>query len=107
MRTADTTIGLEWPEGTTDVESKMVMPGDNIEVVCELHNDLAADVGTRYAFITQLRMHNILTSYSLVSLFGRVARPLVLALLLRFSSMLAFKFGKFHYSFRTALYMLL
>lgn len=48
MRTADTTVGLEWPEGTADIESKMVMPGDNIEVVCVLHNDIAADVGTRY-----------------------------------------------------------
>lgn len=26
------------------------MPGDNIEVVCSLYNDLAADVGTRYVF---------------------------------------------------------
>ncbi|CAL1695427.1 unnamed protein product [Somion occarium] len=50
LRTADTTVGFEWPEGTPDPEHKMVMPGDNIEVVCSLYNDLAADVGTRYVF---------------------------------------------------------
>lgn len=53
LRTADITVGLHWPEGTADAADKMVMPGDNVEMVCELVHDVAADVGTRWArFLT-------------------------------------------------------
>lgn len=47
LRTADITVGLHWPEGTEDAKDKMVMPGDNVEMVCDLVHDVAADVGTR------------------------------------------------------------
>lgn len=47
LRTADITVGLHWPEGTEDSKDKMVMPGDNVEMVCDLVHDVAADVGTR------------------------------------------------------------
>lgn len=48
LRTADITIGLTWPEGTTDAAEKMVMPGDNVEMVCDLVHEAAAEVGTRF-----------------------------------------------------------
>jgi len=48
IRTADTTTKFQWPEGTVDAKEKMVMPGDNVELVCELVHDVAADVGTRF-----------------------------------------------------------
>jgi len=47
-RTADTTVALSFPEGTPDAEEKMVMPGDNVELVCELVHDIALEVGTRF-----------------------------------------------------------
>ncbi|KZV71285.1 translation elongation factor Tu [Peniophora sp. CONT] len=48
IRTADVTTGLNWPEGTEDATDKMVMPGDNVEMVCELVHDIAAEVGSRF-----------------------------------------------------------
>ena len=48
LRTADITVGLHWPEGTPDAADKMVMPGDNVEMVCDLVHDAAAEVGTRF-----------------------------------------------------------
>ncbi|KAJ7181736.1 elongation factor Tu [Mycena crocata] len=48
MRTADVTVALSFPEGTEGAEEKMVMPGDNVELVCELFNDLGCEVGTRF-----------------------------------------------------------
>ncbi|KAJ7783867.1 elongation factor Tu [Mycena maculata] len=48
MRTADVTVGLFFPEGTPNAEEKMVMPGDNVELVCELGFDLGCEVGTRF-----------------------------------------------------------
>ena len=47
IRTADVSVGLVFPEGTADAEEKMVMPGDNVELVCELVHDVAAEVGSR------------------------------------------------------------
>ena len=49
MRTADTTVGLEWPEGTADIESKMVMPGDNTEMKVDLIQPIAMEEGLRFA----------------------------------------------------------
>ncbi|EON69775.1 elongation factor Tu, mitochondrial [Coniosporium apollinis CBS 100218] len=46
MRTADEAAALTWPEGTED--SKMVMPGDNVEMICEIHNPLAVEPGQRF-----------------------------------------------------------
>jgi len=48
LRTADITVGLHWPEGTADAAERMVMPGDNVEMVCELVHDVAAEIGTRF-----------------------------------------------------------
>ncbi|KAI0330546.1 translation elongation factor Tu [Cubamyces sp. BRFM 1775] len=48
IRTADISTALSWPEGTPDAEEKMVMPGDNVEMVCTLHYDVAGEVGTRF-----------------------------------------------------------
>ncbi|KAJ7487678.1 elongation factor Tu [Mycena galericulata] len=48
MRTADVTTALSFPEGTPNAEEKMVMPGDNVELVCELGTDLGCEVGTRF-----------------------------------------------------------
>ncbi|PPQ64393.1 hypothetical protein CVT26_002100 [Gymnopilus dilepis] len=48
IRTADITAALTFPEGTPDADSKMVMPGDNVEMVCNLVFDVALEVGTRF-----------------------------------------------------------
>ncbi|KAI0788574.1 translation elongation factor Tu [Abortiporus biennis] len=48
LRTANITTRFKWPEGTEDPENKMIMPGDNVELICTLHHDVAADVGTRF-----------------------------------------------------------
>ncbi|KAJ7225447.1 elongation factor Tu GTP binding domain-containing protein [Mycena pura] len=48
MRTADVTTALSFPEGTSNPEEKMVMPGDNVELVCTLSSDLGCEVGTRF-----------------------------------------------------------
>jgi len=48
LRTADITVSLTFPEDTPDASEKMVMPGDNVEMVCELVHDCAAEVGTRF-----------------------------------------------------------
>lgn len=48
LRTADITVSLKWPEGTAEATEKMVMPGDNVEMVCDLVHDAAAEVGTRF-----------------------------------------------------------
>ena len=63
LRTADVTAALSFPEGTEGAAEKMVrrsrlffiitstwelvMPGDNVEMVCDLYFDLAMDVGSR------------------------------------------------------------
>lgn len=63
IRTADVNVSLQWPEGTPDAAEKMVcmaswliklcwrshqiMPGDNVELICELVHDIAAETGTR------------------------------------------------------------
>ncbi|KAF8912726.1 P-loop containing nucleoside triphosphate hydrolase protein [Gymnopilus junonius] len=48
IRTADITASLTFPEGTPDADNKMVMPGDNVEMVCSLVFDVALEVGTRF-----------------------------------------------------------
>ncbi|KAF8898668.1 elongation factor Tu [Infundibulicybe gibba] len=48
LRTADITVSLTFPDGTPDAAEKMVMPGDNVEMVCDLHFDVAAEVGSRF-----------------------------------------------------------
>ncbi|EPQ61425.1 hypothetical protein GLOTRDRAFT_124498 [Gloeophyllum trabeum ATCC 11539] len=48
LRTADITVSLTFPEGTADAAEKMVMPGDNVEMVLDLVHDVAAEVGSRF-----------------------------------------------------------
>lgn len=48
VRTADITVALTFPEGTPDAAEKMVMPGDNVEMVCDLVFDVALEIGTRF-----------------------------------------------------------
>ncbi|KAI0348472.1 translation elongation factor Tu [Trametopsis cervina] len=48
LRTADITVAITFPEGTPDASEKMIMPGDNVELVLSLVHDVAADVGTRF-----------------------------------------------------------
>jgi elongation factor Tu len=48
LRTADITVALTFPEGTEGAEEKMVMPGDNVEMVVSLVHDVAAEVGSRF-----------------------------------------------------------
>ncbi|MCJ1321356.1 translation elongation factor Tu [Xylographa vitiligo] len=48
IRTADEAAALHWPDETPDKDSKMVMPGDNVEMVCEIHNPVAVESGQRF-----------------------------------------------------------
>lgn len=48
LRTSDESVSLTFPEGTEDAEHKTVMPGDNIEMVAELHMPNAIEVGQRF-----------------------------------------------------------
>ncbi|KIJ68370.1 hypothetical protein HYDPIDRAFT_124799 [Hydnomerulius pinastri MD-312] len=48
LRTADITTSLTFPPGTPDADDKMVMPGDNVEMICTLQTDVAAEVGSRF-----------------------------------------------------------
>ncbi|PQE16829.1 translation elongation factor Tu protein [Rutstroemia sp. NJR-2017a BBW] len=48
IRTADEASALYWPEGTEDADSKMVMPGDNVEMVCEIEKPCALEAGQRF-----------------------------------------------------------
>ena len=48
IRTADEAVELKWPEGTEDADSKMVMPGDNVEMLLKPHHPIAMEAGTRF-----------------------------------------------------------
>ncbi|KAI9837258.1 MAG: translation elongation factor Tu [Sarea resinae] len=48
IRTADEAACLNWPEGTEEADSKMVMPGDNVEMVCDIYNPVALETGQRF-----------------------------------------------------------
>ena len=49
IRTADEAAALSWPEGSEgEKDNKMVMPGDNVEMVCEIHKPLAVEQGQRF-----------------------------------------------------------
>ncbi|KAL7418162.1 P-loop containing nucleoside triphosphate hydrolase protein, partial [Mrakia frigida] len=49
FRTADVTCQMTFPEGTEDAADKMVMPGDNLEMNCELTHDTPIEVGSRFS----------------------------------------------------------
>ncbi|KIN04862.1 hypothetical protein OIDMADRAFT_157288 [Oidiodendron maius Zn] len=48
IRTADEAAALFWPDGTEDADSKMVMPGDNVEMRCQLLSPVAVEAGQRF-----------------------------------------------------------
>ncbi len=49
IRTADEAAQLTWPEESEAAkENKMVMPGDNVEMVCEINKPLAVEQGQRF-----------------------------------------------------------
>ncbi|KAH8599743.1 P-loop containing nucleoside triphosphate hydrolase protein [Bisporella sp. PMI_857] len=47
IRTADESAALFWPDGTED-KGRMVMPGDNVEMRCEIFNPVALEQGQRF-----------------------------------------------------------
>lgn len=47
LRTADESCTLTWPDSVAD-KDKMIMPGDNVEMMCELHMPLAIETGQRF-----------------------------------------------------------
>jgi len=47
IRTADEAADLKWPEGTDD-PTKLVMPGDNVEMVLRTHHPIAMEAGQRF-----------------------------------------------------------
>lgn len=49
FRTADVTCVLTFPEGTEDAAHKMVMPGDNVEMICSLTHDTPLEIGSRFS----------------------------------------------------------
>jgi elongation factor Tu len=48
LRTSDESVAMTWPEGTEDAANKMVMPGDNIEMVMTLTHPNAIELGQRF-----------------------------------------------------------
>lgn len=44
---ADEAAALHWPEEVED-KSKMVMPGDNVEMLCDIYNPIAIENGQRF-----------------------------------------------------------
>lgn len=48
LRTSDESVDLTFPEGTEDAAHKMVMPGDNVEMVATLIYPNAIEVGQRF-----------------------------------------------------------
>ena len=47
IRTADESCALHFPEGTEDANHKMVLPGDNVEMVATLNAPIAVEAGQR------------------------------------------------------------
>lgn len=48
IRTTDVTVSLTFPEGTEGAHEKLVMPGDNVEMVGDLVHDIALEKGSRF-----------------------------------------------------------
>jgi len=48
LRTSDVSTTLNFPEGTEDASSKMVMPGDNVEMEAEILHPMAVEQGQRF-----------------------------------------------------------
>ncbi|WWC73710.1 translation elongation factor Tu [Kwoniella pini CBS 10737] len=48
IRTTDVTVSLNFPEGTEGAHEKLVMPGDNVEMIGDLVHDIALEPGSRF-----------------------------------------------------------
>ncbi|WVR08070.1 translation elongation factor Tu [Kwoniella sp. DSM 27419] len=48
IRTTDVTVSLTFPEGTEGAHEKLVMPGDNVEMIGDLVHDIALEPGSRF-----------------------------------------------------------
>ncbi|TGZ76472.1 putative translation elongation factor EF-Tu precursor, mitochondrial [Ascodesmis nigricans] len=48
LRTSDVSVSLDFPAGTEDASSKMVMPGDNVEMECTVLHSMAVEQGMRF-----------------------------------------------------------
>lgn len=48
IKTASEAITLAWPEGTEDADSKMAMPGDNVEMLMSTHHLTVMEPGERF-----------------------------------------------------------
>ncbi|WVN86366.1 translation elongation factor Tu [Cryptococcus depauperatus CBS 7841] len=48
IRTTDVTCALTFPEGTEGAHEKLVMPGDNVEMIGDLVHDIALESGSRF-----------------------------------------------------------
>ena len=60
------------------------MPGDNVEMVCDLVHDVAAEVGSRYV---PLRRSTLPTSHKRpASLYGKAEKPVSFLLVWRKNS---------------------
>ena len=46
--TIDEAAHLSWPDDTPDKDTKMIMPGDNVEMVCEIQHPIAIESGQRF-----------------------------------------------------------
>ena len=49
------TAALTFPEGTPDAAEKMVIPGDNVEMVGTLVHEVAIEPGSRYVCVLAVR----------------------------------------------------
>lgn len=47
IKTATEAVALSWPEGETDLD-RMIMPGDNVEMVMEVHHLTVMEPGERF-----------------------------------------------------------
>lgn len=48
IRTSDEAVQFRWPDGSEHDESKLVMPGDNVEMVMKTHHPIAMESGHRF-----------------------------------------------------------
>ncbi|KAG1492363.1 hypothetical protein G6F48_010650 [Rhizopus delemar] len=48
VHTTNVTVSLTHPEGAEDPDDKFVMPGDNVEMQCELTHDVALEDGQHF-----------------------------------------------------------
>ena len=48
IRTSDEAVQFKWPGATEEDESKLIMPGDNVEMVMKTHHPIAMEAGHRF-----------------------------------------------------------